>query len=226
MSSFAESTQRSAGTARRVTILAAVLVFALVMKLMPYLLTAIGARFELFGDVYPWSFTPLLAVGLFCGFVLRDLRAALAVMLGFLLVGDLGVWALTGQVTWAFYAMQPLNYLCLLMTVPMGHWLRSGNRQASAQSASGYGLSLFTGLVACVLFYVITNFASWASMPEYTKDLSGLATSYTLAIPFFRNMLLGTTFYTAILMSPVMLRVLFPANEYEPELALERETSR
>jgi len=226
MSSFAESTQRSAGTARRVTILAAVLVFALVMKLMPYLLMAAGVRFELFGDVFPWSFTPLLAVGLFCGYVLRNLRLTVAVMLGFLLVGDLGVWALTGQVTWAFYAMQPLNYLCLLMTVPMGHWLRSGPQQASAQGVGGYGLSLFTGLVACVLFFVITNFASWASMPEYTKDLSGLATCYTLAIPFFRNMLLGTAFYTAILMSPVMLRVLFPANEFEGELALERETSR
>src|SRR5690606_3701994 len=106
----------------------------------------------LFGDVYPWSFTPLLAVGLFCGCVLRDLRAALAVMLGFLLAGDLGVWALTSELTWAFYGMQPLNYLCLLMTVPMGHWLGSGNRQASAHSAGGYGLSLFTGLVACVLF--------------------------------------------------------------------------
>ncbi|MEX1040829.1 MAG: DUF6580 family putative transport protein [Pirellulaceae bacterium] len=226
MSSFTESSQRSTGKSRRVGILLAVLVFAVVMKLMPYLLTALGVRFELFGDVYPWSFTPLLAVGLFCGYVLRSLRVAVAVMLGFLLVGDLGVWALTGELTWAFYAMQPLNYLCLLMTVPMGHWLRTGSAQPSTKSAGGYGLSLFTGLVACVLFYVITNFASWASMPEYTKDLSGLATCYTLAIPFFRNMLLGTAFYTAILLSPVMLRVLFPASELEGELAMERETSR
>lgn len=226
MSSFAESIQRSTGISRRITILAAVLVLALAMKLMPYLLTALGVRFELFGDVYPWSVTPLLAVGLFCGYVLRDFRAAFAVMLGFLLIGDLGVWALTGELTWAFYAMQPLNYLCLLMTVPMGHWLRSGNRQTPMRSAGGYGLSLFTGLVACVLFFVITNLASWVSMPEYTKDLNGLATCYTLAIPFFRNMLLGTAFYTAILMSPVMLRVMFPASEVEGELALERETAR
>lgn len=48
-----------------------------------------------------------------------------------------------------------------------------------------------------ILFFIITNFAVWAFTPMYPKDFSGLILSYTLALPFFKNTLLGDLFYTA-----------------------------
>lgn len=52
---------------------------------------------------------------------------------------------------------------------------------------------------ASILFFVITNFAVWKFGGLYPKDLRGLATSYILALPFFKNALLGDFFYTTIL---------------------------
>lgn len=58
-----------------------------------------------------------------------------------------------------------------------------------------------------IVFFLITNAAVWFFTPWYTKDFSGLLTSYTLALPFLRNMLLGDFIYTAALFGA--LSVLF-----------------
>ena len=54
-------------------------------------------------------------------------------------------------------------------------------------------------LTSAVLFYLVTNFAVWfvpGSM--YPKTLTGLVESYIMALPFFRNSLIGDSAYTAI----------------------------
>jgi hypothetical protein len=43
---------------------------------------------------------------------------------------------------------------------------------------------------------VITNFAVWAFGGLYPHSLTGLTECYFLAIPFFRNTLLGDLFYS------------------------------
>lgn len=53
-------------------------------------------------------------------------------------------------------------------------------------------------LVSSTLFFLVTNFAVWASTLWYAKNLAGLMTSYTLALPFWRNMLVGDILYTAV----------------------------
>ena len=59
---------------------------------------------------------------------------------------------------------------------------------------------LVTSLAGGVLFYLITNAGVWISpQSPYSKDLSGLMQSYTAAIPFFRNTLLGNVFYSFVL---------------------------
>jgi hypothetical protein len=71
-------------------------------------------------------------------------------------------------------------------------------------------LSLLSGsLLGAVLFYLITNTASWFFNPfqnaEYTKTLTGWIVALTKGISgwpttleFFRNTLLGTGFFTAL----------------------------
>ena len=53
-------------------------------------------------------------------------------------------------------------------------------------------------MVSSLQFFVITNFAVWMSGVLYPKTLSGLLDCYIMALPFFRNTLLGDLFYTVV----------------------------
>lgn len=57
---------------------------------------------------------------------------------------------------------------------------------------------ILAALASSVLFFIVTNFAVWAFGSLYPKNLSGLIEAYVLAIPFFRNTILGDLFYTGV----------------------------
>lgn len=48
------------------------------------------------------------------------------------------------------------------------------------------------------LFFLITNFGVWVEGRMYALSISGLIECYTMAIPFFRNTLLGDFFYVGL----------------------------
>lgn len=54
-------------------------------------------------------------------------------------------------------------------------------------------------LAGAVVFYLVTNFGSWATGTLYPKNGAGLLASYTAAIPFFGYSLLGNLFYSAVM---------------------------
>lgn len=64
---------------------------------------------------------------------------------------------------------------------------------------------LFAGISAGAAHFLITNFAVWlgggldvtTGLP-YTRDFTGLIKCYTLALPFFKNMVAGNLIYSAI----------------------------
>ncbi|PQO32692.1 hypothetical protein DTL21_21095 [Bremerella cremea] len=180
------------------------LAFAIAVKLLPYLMTATGMQAEWFSQSFFWSFTPYLAVCLFVGAMLGNRWAACGVVLGSLLLSDLAIWGITGQFSWAFYPTLPVMYCCVLAIVVLGYTMRSGSTWAG-------GITM--GIFASVGYFVVTNFFSWIALPEYTKDVNGLIQCYVMAIPFFRNMLMGTIFYSAILFSPAILSLATPATK-------------
>jgi Family of unknown function (DUF6580) len=48
-------------------------------------------------------------------------------------------------------------------------------------------------LIAPTSFFLITNFAAWAAMPQlYPRSMGGLELSYAAGLPFYRNDLLST----------------------------------
>lgn len=54
-------------------------------------------------------------------------------------------------------------------------------------------------LIAPTSFFLITNFAAWAMMPQlYPRSLAGLGFSYAAGLPFYRNDLLSTTLVAAV----------------------------
>ena len=57
-------------------------------------------------------------------------------------------------------------------------------------------LSVVGGTLAGgLVFYLTTNFAVWAFSGMYPHTLSGLIYCYEMALPFFRNSLMGDLFY-------------------------------
>ena len=58
-------------------------------------------------------------------------------------------------------------------------------------------MSIKTILLSSISFFIITNFGVW--LLYYPKSLTGLLECYTLAIPFFRNSLIGDFFFAGIM---------------------------
>ena len=116
-----------------------------------------------------------------------DKRAAFLVPLTAMFLGDLVL---------GLHALIPVIYGCFALIVCLGFWLR---KQRSA------GRIIVAALASSVLFFVITNFAFWASTSLYPKTVAGLAECYVAAIPFFRNALAGDPFFTTVLFGGLAL---------------------
>jgi hypothetical protein len=54
-------------------------------------------------------------------------------------------------------------------------------------------------IASSVLFFLVTNFGTWATGELYPQTLAGLAACYVAAIPFFQNTLAGDLFFAALL---------------------------
>ena len=131
---------------------------------------------------HPWNFTPIAAMALFGGTYLNK-KYALIVPLAAMLVSDYFIgfyeWRLTAAVYGSF-----------LLIGLIGCWLKRRKNLFTVIGAS---------LAGSILFFLITNFAVWAFSSWYTKDFSGLIYCYTMALPFFRNTLMGDLFYVGAL---------------------------
>jgi hypothetical protein len=131
---------------------------------------------------HPWNFTPVGAMALFSGAVLKDRRLAFAFPLLALFAGDLFV---------GFYkpSVMLIVYASFLVNVAIGLWLR--DRRTVSR------ISLAT-LLGAIQFFLVSNFAVWQFMKTYPHNLRGLLTCYVVAIPLFWNTLAGDAVYAAI----------------------------
>lgn len=128
---------------------------------------------------HPPNIAPIAAMALFGGFYLNK-KYALIVPLIALLISDLFL---------GFYSVMPFVYGSFLLTGLIGLWLKKQNK----------GKYLIAGvLLSSITFFLITNFGVWLMGGMYVKNLSGLIECYTLAIPFYRNTVVGDLLYTGI----------------------------
>lgn len=134
-----------------------------------------------------WNFTPTAAVAALGGYYFRRLLPAVLLPVSVLVISD--VW-LAPHDSWPVFAT-----VQLMMLVPMliGRWARD---TSGAQAARRWVLC---GVVPATAFYVVTNFAVWASTGLYEKTLAGLTQCYVAAVPFYRTMLAGDVFYLIVL---------------------------
>ena len=135
-----------------------------------------------------WCFTPIAAAAVFAGFYFSRLAVAGMVPIAILAISDL---LLPGYNS---FLVMLATYAVMTVPVWFGRMLRGEHR--------GWGLAgrwMLCGLAPATLFFVMSNFAVWAFQSDYEKSLSGLAQCYVAAVPFYRWMLAGDLFYTAVL---------------------------
>lgn len=137
----------------------------------------------------PPNFAPIAAIAIFAGALMPRMIWAVALPLGAIIISDLFIGLhSTILFTWGSFALiAMLSYRFV---------------QADKPLAIG-GMSV----AGSVLFFVISNFGVWLMGTLYPMTLSGLATSYYMAIPFFRNTLMGDLVFTVALFGAYWLAV-------------------
>lgn len=97
---------------------------------------------------------------------------------------------LTTDIILGLHPVMWATYGSFMITLCIGRWIQKR-----------YSLSRFiTGtLLSSVAFFVITNFAVWI-VPNgmYERSIAGIIRCYVMAIPFFRNSLIGDMLYGLI----------------------------
>ena len=126
---------------------------------------------------YP-NFTPIAAMALFGGAYFTNKKTAFVVPFAAMLLSDLVL---------GFHATIWAVYLGFALIVMIGFMLRQKVKITNVFLAA---------VSSAVLFFVITNFAFWATGLMYPLTFSGLLESYVAAIPFFNYSLLGDLVYT------------------------------
>ena len=143
---------------------------------------------------HPWNFTPVGAMALFSGAVIKNRRLAFVVPLLALFLGDIFI---------GFHKLIPIVYASFLLSVAIGFWLRD-RRTAGRISAAT--------LLGAVQFFFVTNFAVWAFGLSYPRTSAGLLACYVAGIPFFWNTLAGDAVYAVLFFGTFALAErLFPA---------------
>lgn len=136
------------------------------------------------------NFAPISAMALFGGVYLNK-KYALIVPLMAMFLSDIFL---------GLHNTMIFVYGSFVITGLIGLWLRKHKNFTNV--IGGVFLS-------SLLFFLITNFGVWLEGRFYSPTLSGLIESYTMAIPFFRNTILGDLFYTGLFFGSYELMLKF-----------------
>lgn len=187
----------------RTSVVLGLLALSLCARLTPWALARVDVDVDPAGTAYPWNFSPFLPLCIFGGACFSRVRLAYGMPLATFLLGDLGIWALSGRLDWAVYPYQPLVYLSLAMVASTGLPLRSRRTWRGVAGA---------GLAASVGYFVVTNFGVWAfgDGTIYPHTAAGLVECYARALPFFRNTLVSMALFLPLLFSRASLRLEWP----------------
>jgi hypothetical protein len=159
-----ENLQRESLMIRSVVILA-MIALAAALRVMPH----------------PWNFTPVGAMALFSGAVVKDRRVAFLFPLVALFVGDIFI---------GFHKLMPLVYASFLVEVALGYWIRDHRTVARIGGVT---------LLGAMQFFLVTNFGVWALLGSFRHTARGLIACYISGLPFLWNTLASDASYATLL---------------------------
>ena len=144
-----------------------------------FILLIAGASYRLLP--HPSNFAPVAAISLFSGFYFR--RYFIFIPIFIMLLSDIFIgfydWKLMASVYFSFVLVGLIGILM--------------RKNKSVMMMIGCSLA------GSVLFFILTNFAVWAFSLWYPHNFQGLVECYVMAIPFFKNTLLGDLFYASVI---------------------------
>jgi hypothetical protein len=136
---------------------------------------------------HPWNLTPVGAMALFSGAVIRNRVMAFVFPLLAMLAGDFFI---------GFHKLMPVVYASFLISTALGFWVRE---RRSAVRVGG------VVMLGAIQFFLITNFGVWALSNFYPKTFAGLMACYAAGVPFFWNTLAGDVCYSGLLFGGLFL---------------------
>lgn len=140
---------------------------------------------------HPANFAPIGALGIFAGLYARNWKQAVALPIVARLVTDLLIGFFTPAVMVSVYIATAIGTLLGIFAKKKKSWVTIAGAT----------------LTGSIIFYLFTNFAVWKFDLIYSKDFNGLLKSYSMAVPFFRNTLLGDIFYVTVLVGSYELAI-------------------
>ena len=167
---------------------------------------------------HPWNFTPIGAMAIFAGAMIRNRPWAFLFPLLAMFATDLII---------GFNVLSPLVYASFSFSVLISRSHASrrdvdGARLGAAQSERServpnpneprdwrwagtiarLGAATFLGSLQ---FFLVTNFGVWAFLDTYPRTAAGLAACYLAGLPLFLNTLTGDFTYMALLLGALAL---------------------
>jgi len=179
-------------------------------KWLPYVFMLVAALSR-WPKLFPPNFSAFYGLA-FCAGAFFPRTVKWWLPLGTLVVTDIGLDFYYGTVS----AMQLINYVAYALIILLG--TRFSKRSRFLALLAG-------GIVGAILFYLITNTASWLADPAYTKDLAGWIIALTKGSPgypttleFFRNTLMSGGLFTGLFAGALKLtEAAEPAEEKQEE---------
>lgn len=130
---------------------------------------------------HPPNFAPIAAMALFGGAYFSKKSFAFVIPLAAIFLTDLII---------GIYSYAWIVYLSFALIVVLGIFML---KKVSVKKL------VFASVTASISFFAITNFGVWALGTLYPKTPAGLLASYTAAIPFFQNSLIGDLFFVGVM---------------------------
>jgi len=175
---------------------------AILRTLLIFTLIVLAAALRL--APHPWNFTPVGAIALFSGAMVRDRRLAFLFPLLVMFATD----AIIG-----FNKLSPLVYVSFLLSVLIGRAVVGASlprgtkgafqrvKRESLPAAKDRAVPRIAGatFLGAQQFFLITNFGVWAFLNSYPRTSAGLAACYLAGVPFFWNTLASDALYATLL---------------------------
>ena len=179
-------------------------------KWLPYIFMLVAALSR-WPNLFPPNFSAFYGLA-FCAGAFFPRHVKWWLPLGTLVVTDIALSFYYQSVS----PMQLVNYAAYALIIVFG--ARFNHRSRFLSLLAG-------GIIGAILFYLLTNTASWLFDAEYTKDLAGWIKALTTGrsgfpptLEFFRNTLMSGGLFTGLFAGALKLtQAPEPAKEKEPE---------
>lgn len=141
----------------------------------------------------PYGFAPHIAMALFAGAIIKDRKWAFALPLFSMVLSDViyeVLYSMGYSQMQGFYEGQFTNYVLFALITIVGFFIK----KPTVLNV------LVTSVVAPTVYFFFSNFLVWSSGSglQRPKTWDGLMMSFADGLPFYKNSLYGTLFFSAV----------------------------